>query len=148
MYSPSSNNEDRPPASEELFYDSNLEHLYDAVLKHTAYTPRLTLLQCSLLRDLSTYILDPEHDLPERAKRIIERRLDLIRGYCKELKRKRYAKAYRRFTRVRSKQLPLPDEAMELLVDELLDKDLGRAHYYDADEPKELVSVRLIAVSS
>lgn len=119
-----------------------MENLYDMVLGHTAYAPRLTLLQRSLLRDLSLYILDPVHDSPDKTKRVIEKRLDLIRGYCKELKRKRYAKAYRRYTQVRSKMLSLPNEAMELLVEELIDKDLGREYYYDANEPKEYVGLR------
>lgn len=113
-------------------------------MRHTDFKPRLTLMQCSLLRDLSAYRLADE-DSAEQAKRIIEKRLDLIRGYCKELKRKRYAKAYRRFARVRSKRMGLVSEALELLVEEMLDKDLGRDFYYAPDEPEEFVRKRACA---
>lgn len=111
------------------------------MLQQTGYAPRLTLLQRSLLRDLGAHQLsDPDTGL-DLQKRTIAKRLELIRGHCKDLKRKRYAKSYRRFTRVRSKRLRLEDEGLELMAAELCDKDLGREFYYAENEPKELVRI-------
>lgn len=64
----------------------------------------------------------------------------LIRGFLRELKRKRYAKAFRRFTRTRSRKLDLLGEGIELLTQEMSDKDLYRDNYYEETEPKEFVS--------
>lgn len=57
----------------------------------------------------------------------------------RELKRKRYAKAYRRFVRIRQKKLNLGAEAMELANGEIEDKHLNRFYYYGANEPHEFV---------
>lgn len=68
-----------------------------------------------------------------------QRRLELIRGYCKELKRKRFAKTFQRFTKVRAKKQSVGMEAMELLEREMVDKNLMRYDYYNRDEPSEFV---------
>lgn len=62
--------------------------------------------------------------------------MHFIRGYCKELKRKRYAKAYRRFTNVREKRLGVGMESMALLEKELQDKHLNHPR---SDEPPAFV---------
>lgn len=59
-----------------------------------------------------------------------------VRGYCKELKRKRYAKAYRRFTKVRERHLGVGMESMALLEKETQDKHLNQLR---SDEPPEFV---------
>lgn len=68
-----------------------------------------------------------------------QKRLELIRGYCKELKRKRFAKTYQRFNKVRAKKQSIGLEAIELLEREMIDKNLLRYDYYDRDEPSEFV---------
>lgn len=114
--------------------------MFDDVMTRTGFTPRLTHLQCSLLCDLSPYILGPAEDTPDNVKRIIEKRLDLLRGFCKELKRKRYARSYRRYVEIRRNKTSLQNEAMELMVKEMFDKNLCRDFYYGASEPTECVS--------
>lgn len=143
LFSLSSNNEDRPPPSELLFCASSIENVYEDVMLTTKYVPRLTHLQCALLHDLAAYVLSYD-DSSTVAKCIIERRLDLIRGFCKKLKRKRYAKAYCRFRDIRSKRLAVDDEALELCIAEMFDKDLSRPFYFDQNEPKELVSIDIM----
>lgn len=64
----------------------------------------------------------------------------MIRQYCKDLKRKRYARTYHRFKTIRARKLSLRDEAMDLCEQEHFDKGLTRAFYYDRDEPSEMVS--------
>lgn len=70
-----------------------------------------------------------------------DRRMQLVRGYCKELKRKRYAKAYRRFNNVRSKRLVVGLESMALLEAEVHDKHLNQSR---DDEPEIFVRTYLI----
>lgn len=108
-------------------------------MDYTRYTPRITLLQISLLRDLDMYLIGPDDDAHVVRKKQ-QKRLELIRGYCKELKRKRFAKAFHRFTKVRAKKQSLGIEAIELLEREMLDKNLMRYDYYDQNEPSEFVS--------
>lgn len=62
--------------------------------------------------------------------------MQLIRGYCKDIKRKRYAKAYRRFTKIREKRLGVGFESMALLKKETEDKNLHRER---SDEPAVFV---------
>lgn len=59
-----------------------------------------------------------------------------IRGYCKDLKRKRYAKAYRRFTKVRKRHLGVGMESIALLEKEAQDKHLNEIR---PNEPPEIV---------
>lgn len=65
--------------------------------------------------------------------------MQIIRAYFRELKRKRYAKAHRRYTRIRESRLPLAEEAMKLIEHEIFDKHLDRLYYFEEDEPIELV---------
>lgn len=65
--------------------------------------------------------------------------MQFIRGYCKELKRKRYAKAFRRFTNVREKLLGPGLESVALLEQEVNDKHLN---YVRKDEPEAFVRYR------
>lgn len=69
-------------------------------------------------------------------------RIALIRGYCKELKRKRYARTYHRFRTIRAMKMRLNDETMALCEQEIYDKGLTRTYYYDQDEPSEMVRFR------
>lgn len=62
-----------------------------------------------------------------------------MRGYCKDLKRKRFARAYRRYRKTRAKKLSLGAEALDLLEQEIIDKQLNRTYYYEASEPSEYV---------
>lgn len=78
--------------------------------------------------------------LKRQRNRKMEKRLQIIRSYFRELKRKRYAKAHRRFLRIRAAKLDLPNEAMQLISGEIADKDLDRLHYFEPDEPVELVN--------
>lgn len=66
--------------------------------------------------------------------------MQLIRGFLRELRRKRYAKAFRRFTVTRSRKMDLSNEATELMKREVFDKGLNRANYYEENEPDEFVS--------
>lgn len=66
-------------------------------------------------------------------------RLNLIRSHCKELKRKRYARAYKRFTKTRSKDFELSAEADALQSWEVNDKNLNREYYYGQSETPECV---------
>lgn len=70
--------------------------------------------------------------------------MSLIRGFLRELRRKRYAKAYRRFIRTRSRKMDLANEAKELTKREISDKGLDRYDYYEENEPNELVSTYLL----
>lgn len=67
----------------------------------------------------------------------------LIRGFLRELRRKRYAKAFRRFTGIKARKLDLLGEGIELLTQEMSDKDLYRDNYYEENEPNEFVSTYL-----
>lgn len=137
----SSNNEDRPPPSEQLFFDSCMDNVYDFVGQTTGYAADLTRRQRALLLKLSPFVLDNGTTL-KQTRCIVEDRLRIIRAYCKELRRKRFARAYRRFSRVHAKKLDTMDEAQELLRLEMLDKDLNRDFYYASDEPQEYVRTR------
>lgn len=66
--------------------------------------------------------------------------MELIRGFLRELRRKRYARAFRRFSRIRSRKMDLANEAKELIRQEITDKGLDREYYYEEDEPNEFVS--------
>lgn len=73
----------------------------------------------------------------------VQRRLLLIRMYCKDMKRKRYARAYKRFTKTRARNLDLIGEASVLQSREIEDKNLYRKYYYGPGEPIELVQKRI-----
>lgn len=57
-YSSSSNDEDRPPASEELFFDQKDDGIFDELAKTTRYAPLLTKMQRNLLRTIARYVFD------------------------------------------------------------------------------------------
>lgn len=67
--------------------------------------------------------------------------MGIVRSYIKQLKQKRYNKAYNRFKKVRAKNLNLEDEAIELQNREIADKNLLREYYYGEGESPQCVSV-------
>lgn len=136
--SDSSHDEDQPPASEELFMSS--PEIYEGCMTSTKYTPTLTQHQQRLLRDVTPYAVD-ERDSEETQRSKAETRRQLIAGYCKELKRKRYARRYRRWQDVRSRGLDLKDETMALIAAEVHDKSLNRRFYYSEYDPHEFVGI-------
>lgn len=71
----------------------------------------------------------------------IQCRLNLIRTYCKEMKRKRYARTWKRFTKTRAKRYDLSAEANVLRNREIEDKNLNRSYYFGPGEPAELVGI-------
>lgn len=73
----------------------------------------------------------------------MERRQALIRNYCKDMKRKRYALAYRRFVKTKARQLNIHAEANLMLNHEIDDKHLRRTYYYGPDEPAEMVYIHV-----
>lgn len=56
--SPSSNNEDRPPASEEAFFQSGEEDIFRDIAATTGYIPPLSRMQRNLLRSIERYAFD------------------------------------------------------------------------------------------
>lgn len=133
----SSHDEDRPPGSEEVFLST--PDIYDGCMNSTKYSPELTNAQRRLLRDVAPYTFNV-HDSPEIQWSKLQKRRQLITGYCKDLKRKRYARRYRRWLDVRSRGLDLKDETLALISGEVHDKSLNREFYYVAYEPYEFVS--------
>lgn len=113
-----------------------MDNVLDIVDQNTAYEPVLTRQKQRLLYSLSPFVLASENTFKQNM-RIVNRRLELICDHCRELTRKRYAKAHRRLSRVHAKNMDPMDEAQELLRLELLDKKLNAEPNYAPDEPEE-----------
>lgn len=73
------------------------------------------------------------------------KRIQLIREFCKELKRKRFARVYKRYSKIRNEhQMPTVDKAQYLLDAEMKDKGLLKHKLYP-NQPKAYVkSVSLL----
>lgn len=63
MHRTSSNNEDRPPPSEELFFEPEQYRLYDDIMDATNYVPKLTSTQHPLLWNLARNIYNENDSL-------------------------------------------------------------------------------------
>lgn len=72
------------------------------------------------------------------------KRLQLIREYCKELKRKRFARVYKRYSKIRTEyRMPITEQAQYLLDAELKDKGLYKHKLYPG-QPKAYVNINIL----
>ena len=65
--------------------------------------------------------------------------MTIIKGFIRELQRKRYAKAFKKFLETNAQRLNLANEARELEKKEMKDKKLKGPWYYEQKEPNEIV---------
>lgn len=74
------------------------------------------------------------------------KRLQLIRGYCKDLKRKRYARTYKRYSKTRDNFMDTNRQARVFLDEELKDKGLSKKKLYPG-QPKAYVTNQIITIN-